>query len=101
MMSHWGHPKTTTRHETWAAQSEGVPKKTSPTRERSPARETSKKTLSRENPSRAIENDAFASQFQSASTSETTCDEKITRVQGKRFHPLVDNAMLGTLGETK
>ena len=33
--------------------------------------------------------------------SETTLDEKITGVQNNRFHTLDDNAMLGTLGDTK
>ena len=71
------------------------------TRERSPAWETFKKTLSGENLSRAGENIPFASQFQSAWTSETTFDEKMTGVQNIRFHTLVDNVMLGTLGDTR
>ena len=80
---------------------EGGPQKTSPAWENSPARETSKKTPSRENLSRAGENMAFTSQFQSACTSETTFDDKITGVQNNRFHTLIDNEMLDTLGDTR
>ena len=79
----------------------GDPKKTSPAPETSPAQETSKKPIPQENLSRAGENDALTSQFQSAWTSGTTFGEKITGVQNIRFHTLVDNAMLGTLGDAK
>ena len=80
---------------------EGGPQKTFPVRENSPARETSKKTLSRASLSRTGENIPFSSQLQSACTSETTFDEKITGVQNNDFHTLVDNVMLGTLGDTR
>ena len=77
---------------------EGGPQKTSPVRENSPARETSKKTRSRASLSRTGENIPFSTQAQSARTNGTTFDEKITGVQNNRFHTWVDNATLGTLG---